>query len=113
MKKPFLHYTMIAAEGRPAEEIKYREIADLLLTLEICARIHQKDRPMKRVRQAALNILPRLTDSKAQSICRNVANPIIAPDPIAFVTACRRASQEADQQIRRMMIRDGVIGIGD
>lgn len=113
MRKTFLHYTLIAAEGRPEEELKYTEIADLIVTLELCAAYHKNERPMKRVRQAAKNILPRLKSKKAQDICRNVANPAVAKDPVAFVTSCRRASQEADQQIRRMMIRDGVIGVGD
>lgn len=113
MKKPLMHYTLLAAEGREDETIKYSQLRDLVLSVNLAARIHKDDKPKNAVRTCARMVEKRVTHSQVRSIIDNMCNPISTPDPVAFSTALLRSIREAELNIRRRMIRDRLITIND
>lgn len=104
-----MKHTLIAAAGYPEQERMYREIADLVVTMCITARIHRREKPNAALRQCAVAMMPRLTSPKALQICRNIAAPRVTPDPVAFVTHLKRNIEEVDAEIYRRMVKDGVL----
>lgn len=104
-----MRYTMLAATGYPEQEQLYRDIADILVTLALTARFHRRDKPNSALRQCARMMMSRITSAKAVQICQNVASPRVTPDPVAFVTHLLRNIEEADAEIYRRMVKDGVL----
>jgi len=109
MSKPLMHYTLLAAEGQPAEVEKFSQIADLALSLNLAVALNRADKPRRAVLDCAKIAGRRLSNEQVQNVVKRIRNPILTPDPVGFATAFLRSIREADSEIRRRMIQDGVI----